>query len=109
MHVTDRGPANVLMVQNERDVATPLSGALLREALGRRAVMVTNDSTGHDAYLDNGTACGDATVSRFLATGKRPPRTSTASERTFRTGGPARGTPPSVPSASPNAGRRGGP
>ena len=73
VHVTDRGPANVLMVQNERDVATPLSGALkLREALGRRAVMVTNDSTGHDAYLDNGTACGDATVSRFLATGKRP-------------------------------------
>ncbi|MEU0425402.1 alpha/beta hydrolase [Streptomyces canus] len=73
VHVTDRGPANVLMVQNERDVATPLSGALkLREALGRRAVMVTNDSTGHDAYLDNGTVCGDATVSRFLATGKRP-------------------------------------
>jgi pimeloyl-ACP methyl ester carboxylesterase len=73
VHVTDRGPANVLMVQNERDVATPLSGALkLREALGRRAVMVTNDSTGHDAYLDNGTPCGDATVSRFLATGKRP-------------------------------------
>jgi pimeloyl-ACP methyl ester carboxylesterase len=73
VHVTDRGPANVLMVQNERDVATPLSGALkLREALGRRAVMVTNDSTGHDAYLDNGTTCGDATVSRFLATGKRP-------------------------------------
>ncbi|WP_405747127.1 alpha/beta hydrolase [Streptomyces canus] len=73
VHVTGRGPANVLMVQNERDVATPLSGALkLREALGRRAVMVTNDSTGHDAYLGNGTACGDATVSRFLATGRRP-------------------------------------
>jgi pimeloyl-ACP methyl ester carboxylesterase len=73
VHVGDRGPSNILMVQNARDAATPLSGALkLREALGRRAVMVTNDSTGHDAYLDNGTACGDATVSRFLATGKRP-------------------------------------
>jgi pimeloyl-ACP methyl ester carboxylesterase len=73
VHVTDRGPANILMVQNERDVATPLSGALkLRAALGRRAVMVLNDSTGHDAYLGNGTACGDAAVSRFLATGKRP-------------------------------------
>ncbi|MFE1952149.1 alpha/beta hydrolase [Streptomyces sp. NPDC059524] len=71
--VTDRGPSNVLLVQNERDVATPLSGARkLREALGRRAVMVTVDSTGHDAYLDNGNACGDATVSRFLATGVRP-------------------------------------
>ncbi|MEU0024600.1 alpha/beta fold hydrolase [Streptomyces sp. NPDC006335] len=75
VHVSDRGPSNILMVQNERDVATPLAGALkLREALGRRAVMVLNDSTGHDAYLDNGTACGDAIVSRFLATGARPAR-----------------------------------
>ncbi|MFJ8631292.1 alpha/beta hydrolase [Streptomyces sp. NPDC093568] len=75
LRVTDRGPSNVLMIQNERDVATPLSGALkLREAYGRRAVMVVNDSTGHDAYLDNGTACGDAAVSRFLATGERPAR-----------------------------------
>ncbi|MES4833247.1 alpha/beta hydrolase, partial [Streptomyces anthocyanicus] len=52
---------------------TPLAGALrMREALGRCAVMVTVDSTGHDSYLANGTACGDATVSRFLATGQRP-------------------------------------
>ncbi|MDN0201050.1 alpha/beta hydrolase [Streptomyces sp. S.PNR 29] len=71
--ITDRGPSNVLLVQNERDVATPLSGALkLREALGRRAVMVTVNSTGHNAYLANGNACGDHTVSRFLATGERP-------------------------------------
>lgn len=73
VRITDRGPSDVLLVQNERDVATPLSGALkLREALGRRAVMVTNDATGHEAYLANGTRCGDATVSRFLATGERP-------------------------------------
>ena len=73
VRVTDRGPSNVLLVQNERDVATPLSGARkMREALGRRAVMVTVDSTGHDAYLANGNACGDRTVSRFLATGQRP-------------------------------------
>ncbi|MDT7842469.1 alpha/beta hydrolase [Streptomyces justiciae] len=71
--ITDRGPSTVLLVQNERDVATPVGGALkLREALGRRAVMVTVNSTGHDAYLDNGNACGDAAVTRFLATGKRP-------------------------------------
>ncbi|KDN74026.1 hypothetical protein DF19_42325 [Streptomyces olindensis] len=73
VRVTDRGPSNILLVQNERDVATPLSGALkLRRALGDRAVMVTVNSTGHDAYLANGNACGDRTVSRFLATGKRP-------------------------------------
>ncbi|MFC8344831.1 alpha/beta hydrolase [Streptomyces sp. NPDC057280] len=71
--ITDRGPSTVLLVQNERDVATPVGGARkLRAALGRRAVMVTVDSTGHDAYLDNGNACGDAAVTRFLTTGKRP-------------------------------------
>lgn len=36
--------------------------------------MVTVDSTGHDAYLGNGNACGDATVTRYLATGERPAR-----------------------------------
>ncbi|MER5209499.1 alpha/beta hydrolase [Streptomyces sp. NPDC002838] len=72
-HITDSGASNILMVQNERDPATPLSGALkLREALGDRAVMVTVNSTGHGAYLANGNACGDRTVSRFLATGERP-------------------------------------
>ncbi|MFF9863048.1 alpha/beta hydrolase [Streptomyces tendae] len=73
VRINDRGPSNVLLVQNERDVNTPLAGALrMREALGRRAVMVTVDATGHDSYLANGNACGDATVSRFLATGRRP-------------------------------------
>lgn len=56
-------------------MATPLSGALnLRNALGKRATMVTVNSTGHDAYLANGNACGDRTVSHFLATGERPHR-----------------------------------
>jgi len=73
VRITDRGPSNVLLIQDERDVATPLSSARrMREAFGRRAVMVTNDSTGHEAYLANGTRCGDETVSRFLATGERP-------------------------------------
>ncbi|MEU7576571.1 alpha/beta hydrolase [Streptomyces sp. NPDC041068] len=73
VRITDRGPSGILLVQNERDPNTPLSGALkMREALGRRAVMVTVNATGHDAYLANGNECGDRTVSRFLATGKRP-------------------------------------
>ncbi|MFF4398179.1 alpha/beta hydrolase [Streptomyces sp. NPDC001480] len=75
VRITDRGPSTVLMVQNRHDVATPLSGALeLRRALGRRAVMVTVNSTGHEAYLANGNACGDQAVSHFLATGERPAR-----------------------------------
>ncbi|MFD4632461.1 alpha/beta hydrolase [Streptomyces sp. NPDC058284] len=73
VRITDRGPSNILLVQNERDPNTPLSGALkMRDALGRRATMVTVDATGHDSYLANGNACGDRTVSRFLATGERP-------------------------------------
>ncbi|MEV8017592.1 alpha/beta hydrolase [Streptomyces sp. NPDC086554] len=75
VRITDAGPSNVLLVQNERDPATPLGGALkLRAALGKRATMVTVDSTGHDAYLANGNECGDRTVSRYLATGERPGR-----------------------------------
>ncbi|WP_345659591.1 alpha/beta hydrolase [Streptomyces venetus] len=75
VRITDRGPSNILLVQNERDVSTPLSGArVLRRAFGDRAVMVTVNSTGHGAYLANGNTCGDRTVSRFLATGERPDR-----------------------------------
>ncbi|MFJ2831402.1 alpha/beta hydrolase [Streptomyces sp. NPDC087263] len=75
VRITDRGPSTVLLVQNRRDVATPLSGALkFRAALGRRAVMVTVNSTGHDAYLANGNECGDRIVSRYLATGELPRR-----------------------------------
>ena len=73
VRITDRGPSNILLIQNERDVATPIGGALnLRKALGDRATMVTVNSTGHEAYLANGNECGDRTVSRYLATGKRP-------------------------------------
>ncbi|MGP4044131.1 alpha/beta hydrolase [Streptomyces sp. 2A115] len=75
VRITDRGPSTILLVQNERDVAAPLSGARnLRAALGERAVMVTVNSTGHDAYLGNGNACGDRAVTRYLATGERPAR-----------------------------------
>jgi pimeloyl-ACP methyl ester carboxylesterase len=67
------GPANVLLVQNLRDPATPYSGALrMRDALGGRARMVTVDAGGHGSYLANGNACGDSTVTAFLAHGQWP-------------------------------------
>jgi hypothetical protein len=73
--ITSTGPSNILMIQNLRDPATPHSGALkMRAALGERARIVTVDSGGHDAYLANGNACGDHTVSTFLAHGTRPHR-----------------------------------
>ncbi|MFE6686096.1 alpha/beta hydrolase [Streptomyces sp. NPDC057743] len=75
VRITDRGPANILMVQNLRDPATPYFGARkMRAALGERARMVTLDHGGHGAYLTHGTACGDRTVTAFLRDGRRPRR-----------------------------------
>jgi pimeloyl-ACP methyl ester carboxylesterase len=71
--VSSHGRSNIVMIQNRRDPATPLTGALrMREALGAR--MVITDSGGHDAYLENGNPCGDAAVTAFLTDGTRPDR-----------------------------------
>ncbi|MFE7115899.1 alpha/beta hydrolase [Streptomyces sp. NPDC057654] len=73
VRITGRGPSDVLMVQNLRDPATPLSGALrTRRALGERARMVTVDQGGHVAYLTGSNTCGNNAVTDYLATGKRP-------------------------------------
>jgi pimeloyl-ACP methyl ester carboxylesterase len=75
VRVTSYGPANVLLVQNLRDPATPYSKALkMRAALGDRARMVSVDAGGHGSYLENGNACGDARVTAFLADGVFPAR-----------------------------------
>ncbi|MET9354153.1 alpha/beta hydrolase [Streptomyces sp. NPDC006617] len=61
------------MVQNLRDPATPLPGALrTRRALGERARMVTIDQGGHVAYLSGSNICGNNAVNDYLVTGKRP-------------------------------------
>ncbi|SEE76806.1 TAP-like protein [Streptomyces sp. 2112.3] len=73
--ITADGPSNILMLQNRRDPYSPYAGALkLRQALGDRARLVTLDHGGHEAYLGNGTACGDRAVTAFLTTGRRPER-----------------------------------
>ncbi|GAA0592718.1 alpha/beta fold hydrolase [Kribbella sandramycini] len=73
--ITDRGPSSVLILQNERDPATPLRGAKrLRNALGAKARMVVVDQGGHGAYNPAMNACGNAAVTTFLLTGHRPPR-----------------------------------
>ncbi|MEU7474925.1 alpha/beta hydrolase [Lentzea sp. NPDC042327] len=70
---TDRGPRNVLMVQNERDPATPLSGArTMRRAFGDRAAMLTLDHGGHGAYPFAGNACANEKVTSYLLGGERP-------------------------------------
>jgi pimeloyl-ACP methyl ester carboxylesterase len=73
--ISPHGPANIVMIQNRRDPATPLTGALrMHQALGPRARMIVVESGGHDAYLANGNTCGDQAVTAFLADGTRPDR-----------------------------------
>ncbi|MCC3776017.1 alpha/beta hydrolase [Streptomyces sp. UNOB3_S3] len=100
VRITDEGPSNILMVQNLRDPATPHRGALrMREALGDRARMVSVDSGGHGAYLRNGNACGDRTVTAFLTTGERPERDAARGRR-------PRVTLPAPPGTRPRPPRR---
>ncbi|TQL69868.1 TAP-like protein [Nocardioides albertanoniae] len=75
VQITDRGPSNVLMVQNLRDPATPLAGARdMRKALGKRATMVTADQSGHGVYPAGKNRCANHAVTTYLTTGERPAR-----------------------------------
>ena len=71
VRVSDRGPRNILILQNLRDPATPwITGFGLRTVLGQRAVMVTVDAGGHTAYARS--ACASSAADTFLATGRLP-------------------------------------
>lgn len=73
VEITDEGPANVLIVQNELDVATPYPGAELnREAFGDRARLVTVDGFGHGVYVYGGNVCALNTTTAFLLGGELP-------------------------------------
>jgi pimeloyl-ACP methyl ester carboxylesterase len=70
---TDEGPANVLVLQNLRDPATPHLGArLAREAFGDRARLVSVDAGGHGVYVYDDNPCALNTTTRFLLDGKLP-------------------------------------
>lgn len=73
VRITGRGPSNVLMVQNERDPGTPLTGArALRRTFGERATMVTADQGGHGVYPYGSNTCANDAATTFLTTGERP-------------------------------------
>ena len=92
VRITDRGPANVLMVQNERDPATPLAGARsTRRAFGDRAAMLTVDQGGHGAYLFGTNTCANGKVTEYLLGGRRPHDLTCAAEAPTST---AAGLPP---------------
>ncbi|PPK68392.1 alpha/beta hydrolase family protein [Actinokineospora auranticolor] len=71
--ITDRGPGNILLVQNLRDPATPYEGALdLRRALGHRAKLMTVNGGNHIVYSPVVPSCGVTAVNRYLSTGTLP-------------------------------------
>ncbi|WP_409462519.1 alpha/beta hydrolase [Amycolatopsis sp. GA6-003] len=70
---SDQGPSNLLLLQNLRDPATPLSGALeTRAQFGDRARMVTVDQGGHGVALPSLNSCGFNAAVDYLVRGVRP-------------------------------------
>ena len=75
VRIGDRGPSNLLIVQNRRDPVTTLTDAqMMRRALGHRARMVVADQGGHLAYLFLRNKCLNDAATRFLASGTRSRR-----------------------------------
>ncbi|OEU90443.1 hydrolase [Streptomyces abyssalis] len=71
--VNDDGPRNVLLVQNQRDVATPhRGGKMLRQKFADRSRLLSVDDTGHGAYVLGDNPCALNTTTRYLVEGKMP-------------------------------------
>lgn len=71
--VSPIGPSNILMIQNQRDPATPYAGALeTRTLLGLRARLVSVDQGGHGAAYLTPNQCATNTVNNYLANGVLP-------------------------------------
>ncbi|GIF00066.1 alpha/beta hydrolase [Paractinoplanes rishiriensis] len=73
--VTDKGPRNVLIMQNLRDPATGwASGRGLRRALGNRAAFISQDAGGHGVYGIRAGTCATEIGTAFLVNGTLPAR-----------------------------------
>ena len=71
--IDGRGPANILLVNNRRDPATPYLGALkARATLQRRARLVSVDQGGHGVYLITHNSCANNAITRYLTGGRLP-------------------------------------
>ncbi|KXK63996.1 hydrolase [Micromonospora rosaria] len=71
--VNDKGPRNVLILQNRRDPVTPYAGGtLLREKFGQRARLVTADESGHGVYVLGNNACAVNVTTAYLVEGAMP-------------------------------------
>ena len=67
------GPTNVLVVQNQRDPVTPLSGGrMINDAFGDRARLLEIDGSGHGGFVRDGNPCAVEAVTAFLVDGTMP-------------------------------------
>lgn len=75
VRITKDGPANVLILQNLRDPATPhAGGVLLRKAFGDRARLVSVDAGRHGVYVYDDNPCALNVTTTYLVDGKLPER-----------------------------------
>ena len=75
VRIDDDGPANVLVVQNQRDPVTSLrSGELLNERFGERSRLVSVDASGHGAYVLGDNSCALNRTTSYLVDGVLPAR-----------------------------------
>lgn len=80
--INDRGPANILIMQNRRDAATPLQGGqIFRRAFAGRSRLVTVDDNRHGVYVYGGNACALGVGTAWLVDGKLPRDTDCPASR----------------------------
>ncbi len=73
VRITEDGPANVLILQNLRDPATPhVGGVLLRKAFGHRARLVSVDAGDHGVYVYDDNPCALNLTTTYLVDGTLP-------------------------------------
>ncbi|WP_250032775.1 alpha/beta hydrolase [Paractinoplanes maris] len=81
--INDNGPANIVIMQNRRDVATPLlGGQIFRKNFANRSRLVTVDDNQHGVYVYGGNACALNIGTAWLVDGKLPKDTSCAASTT---------------------------
>jgi pimeloyl-ACP methyl ester carboxylesterase len=77
VEINDDGPANVLILQNRRDVATPLRGGqIIRKKFAVRSRLVTVDDNRHGVYVYGGNPCALNIGTAWLVDGELPKDTN---------------------------------
>ena len=77
--VNDDGPANILVMQNRRDAATPLRGGqIIRAKFAHRSRLVTVDENQHGVYVYDDNPCAFNIGTAWLVDGVLPPDTNCA-------------------------------